>query len=318
MILLDTNILYEFSIFQSQKKYKIIKDYLKSEHLYTNLISFFELSLRFTPIEAIKIIENHNISIITPLSQSVTFNDSVDHYFKRICVSDELINSFFIDLKEKIDLLQMEAYSRLVQIMLSIFTYSTIFSEIPNPTSLDIKNYQYLIHFIEEKIPKLFQPTLNEFLEKKNLEKNKSLNKNLNTITLAFSIYLDALLICHKKQIDYIKYLTMNQEIVNSNKEYIFSKKIQKFTKENKGKILKMYSNSNTYISFSYMTEIIFDYIINNRKITMNDVLDSIILSAMTKYKVLTFDSKMLDYLRKHDINSYKYSSDLIELTNFA
>ncbi|MBM9547790.1 hypothetical protein JWG40_12225 [Leptospira sp. 201903074] len=320
MIILDTNILYELSYKGSIDKQRIITNYLRTENKFTNLISFLELTLEFSPIESRKIIIDHDISVVTPFPESSDLDKKSNEYFRKIASSEDSLFEFQKALKEKLDEQFQKSYQIFTQIMLSVFSYSAVFSHINNPTLIDVKNYEHINIFIKDNIPNLIKPFIENFFLNTRLEKSKSLNSSLNSITLAFSIYLDILLFCNKNQIDYLEYLKANPDIINLNKEYIFSKKIKKYTKENQKNIKDMYSQKNSIadISLNYITDIILEYITNNRQIRMNDILDAMIISSIKNYRLLTFDNKMLDFLRKHDQKSFQFSIKLKKLTNCA
>lgn len=318
MILVDTNILYELSEKCPTTRRDIIKTYLNKEPLYTNLISFLEISIKTSPLIAKNIITDNEILIITPYNQEISLGKKPEEYFKQIASSDILTIEFQKELKRKLDHLFQELYQAFLQIMLSIFTNCTIFPSLENHTEITYRNYQQINLFTKNRIPKLIEPLLNIFFKESDLKRSKKLNSNLNNLTLAFSVYLDALLHCNINQIDFFEYLKTNPEIVNKTKKKSFSKKIKTYAENNKEKIKQMFStgSSSTDHSFNFTIELIFDYIINNRQIKMNDLVDSIIISSIKKYKILTLDKNMLKYLKSNDTISYDFSNNFSKLTN--
>jgi hypothetical protein len=82
--------------------------------------------------------------------------------------------------------------------------------------------------------------------------------------------------------------------------------------------LIKKYPRTNSLVSYKYRIQLIRNYFFKGNKkgkIEINDFIDSALLAFLNEYTFLTYDTKILDYLKENEESYYRNCKKFIDST---
>ncbi|EOQ94792.1 hypothetical protein LEP1GSC195_1387 [Leptospira wolbachii serovar Codice str. CDC] len=319
MLILDTNILLNISQSAGQNilnSIKMLSNSSENELLVTNLVCFNELAIQLGAIPARNLITKYNISIIDVVPNKIQFLTT--EVIKKIFESDDKTEKFLNVFRDQNEALISNAFSILIQILYFILAYSAGITKIneENETELDSKNFFYLMDIIENLIPKFSKEITSAYFKPDNTGRLKFLNESLENLTKAYYNFINIFLKCISEQIDLSDYLQNENEI---EEKFFNPKKAINYLKNNQLDMLnfltRRFEDPNYLLPYRYKVEIALDYYTTGRKIKINDIADSLLLIYLPEHYILTFDKKLLKFIKQYNEDNFNFCMKLKEIT---
>ncbi|EMY71949.1 hypothetical protein LEP1GSC199_0596 [Leptospira vanthielii serovar Holland str. Waz Holland = ATCC 700522] len=287
--------------------------------LVTNLVCFNELAVQLGAIPARNLITKFNISIIDSVPNKIKFPTT--EIIKKIFESDDKTEKIQNVFRTQNEALISKAFSILIQILYFTLAYSAGVTEIDeeNESELDSKNFFYLMDMIQNLIPKFSEEITSAYFCPDNDKRIKFVNDSFENLTNAYYIFINYFIKCVSDQLDLADYLKNFQNANHNDGENHYPKKAINYIKKNQLDIINFLTSRmedpSYLLPYRYKVELILDYYITGRKIKINDIADSLLLIYIPEHYILTFDKKLLKFIKQFNEENFKFCMDLKKLT---
>ncbi|MCW7503558.1 hypothetical protein [Leptospira paudalimensis] len=322
MIILDTNILLNIGKPEGSNLINSIQfssDSLEKKTLATNLVCFNELAVQLGTIPARNLISKFNISIIDSVPNKIQFPTT--EIIKSIFESDDKTEKIQNVFRSKNESLISKAFSILIQILYFTLAYSAGITEIDekNETELDFKNFHYLMDIIQNLIPKFSDEITSAYFYPNNTGRIKFVNESFENLTQAYYKIIDYFAKCVSEQLDLSEYLKKFQNDDQIDEKFHYPKKAINFIKQNRADItnflMTRMEDTSYLLSYRYKVELALDYYTSGRKIKINDIADSLLLIYLPEHYILTFDKKLLKFIKQFNEENFNFCMNVKEST---
>jgi hypothetical protein len=316
--IIDTNIFYDWSeIKNSSHSPFLIEKYLNEnfEKVYISIFTLYEVLNQDTFIQVRNFIIEKDIKIAL-FDQRDSDQSIFEIALELIIKNDER----FLNYKERI-LLDTKNFLHnsilnFFQVLLVIILSSAAMALEKNNADQELLNRNYALLtsnaklFLKEEVDELMFKYFNSAPANRNKFFNQSISNFIQGLVSFSNQFYEATL----NSFDLINFLTESKPSEFNNSIHC----IENCFDEVKDILIKKYPETNSLISYKYRIQLIRNLFLKGNKkgkIEINDFIDSALLAFLNKYTFLTYDTKILDYLKENEEPHYRHCKKFIDST---
>lgn len=316
--IIDTNIFYDWSeIKNSSHSSFLIEKYLNEnfEKVYISIFTLYEVLNQGTFIQVRNFIIEKDIKIAL-FNQRDSEQSTFEIALELIIKNDER----FFDYKERIisdtkSFLHNSIINFFQVLMTVIFSSTAMVLEKNNAEQeLLYKNYELLTSnaklFLKKEVNELMFGYFNSAPSDRNKFFNQSVINFIQSLVSFSNQFYEATL----NSFNLINFLTESKLNEFNNSIHC----IENYFDDVKAILIKKYPETNSLISYTYRIQLIRNYFFKGNKkgkIEINDFIDSALIAFLNEYTFLTYDAKILDYLKENEEFHYRNCKKFIDST---
>ncbi len=316
--IIDTNIFYDWSeIKNSSHSPFLIEKYLNEnfEKVYISIFTLYEVLSQDTFIQVRDFIIEKDIKIA--LFDQRDYDQSIFEIALELIIKND---ERFLNYKERIlsdtkNFLQNSILD-FFQVLLVIIFSSTAMALEKNNAEQELLNRNYALLTSNAKVilKKEVDELMFKYFSSAPADRNKFFNQSIINFIQGLVSFSNRFYEATLNSFDLINFLTESKPNEFNNSIHC----IENYFDEVKDILIKKYPETNSLISYKYRIQLIRNYFFKGNKkgkIEINDFIDSALLAFLNEYTFLTYDTKILDYLKENEETYYRNCKKFIDST---